>query len=103
MYTIKFMIGEQWRVYPANEFFYGHGEIQIEESGPLIKIKNTEIGTLIIDTIMISDLKKLKTGLKVFYILRFTDTGTVMLILDDDFILTHAVFIMQDGKTIDKL
>ena len=101
MYTIKFKIGEQWRAFPAKEYFWGHGILRSRGNGYYVEYTNSETRTIEATrfNIKVSDMVD---GKEVFYILRFADT-TDMMIFPDDFLTTSDVFIMQDGKTIDRL
>ncbi len=101
MYTIKFKIGEQWRAFPAKEYFWGHGILRSRNNGFYVEFTNTETRTIEATRfhIKVSDMVD---GKEVFYILRF-DKGTDMMVFADDFLVSNDVFIMQDGKTIDRL
>ena len=101
MYTIKFKIGEQWRAFPAKEYFWGHGILRSRDKGFYVEFTNSETRTIEATrfNIKVSDLVD---GKKVFYILRF-DKGTDMMVFADDFLVSNDVFIMQDGKTIDRI
>ncbi|HKM08515.1 MAG TPA: hypothetical protein VJ869_16270 [Sphaerochaeta sp.] len=101
MYTIKFKIGEQWRAFPAKEYFWGHGILRSRDDGFYVEFTNTETRTIAVTrfNIKVSDMVE---GKEVFYILRF-DEGTDVMVFEYDFLATNDVFIMQDGKTIDRL
>ena len=101
MYTIKFKIGEQWRAFPAKEYFWGHGILRSRDKGFYVEFTNSETRTIEATRfhIKVSDMVD---GKEVFYILRF-DKGIDMMVFADDFLVSNDVFIMQDGKTIDRL
>jgi hypothetical protein len=107
MYTIKFKIGDQWRAYPATKYFWGHGMLRQEKTGLFVKYKNSEERMIDVGTVLVKDISKTAQGVgdmyEVFYILRFSDEGTDMMVFDDNFLEHADVFIMENGKTVDRL
>ena len=100
MFSIKFKIGQQWRVFAAKEYFYGTGKLHVNEKGVYVNCEKNG------DSIEVNrfnlSMKKVKEGALVFYMMLFSDTTDVM-IFDEDFVNYQQIYVMQDGKTIDTI
>jgi len=101
MYTIKFKIGEQWRAFPAKEYFWGSGVLKVTENGCFLEYENIDKKIIDVTRYHINP-KEVVDGQKVFYILRFCEYTDVM-VFPEHFLVSNDVYIMQDGKTIDRL
>jgi len=103
MYTLK-ITGEDYRtwVLPAEEFNYGLGKIKRKETGAfyLEASFSTKDGTNFGIERFLLNCDNLKVDQAVFYIIRINAEITEVIVVKEDH---YPVYVMENGKTIDKI